>query len=156
MKGSAHRTTDDFGVPEVNRSGKGDDRGGAQRRSGPQDGADVAGVLNGVEDDESGYGRKVQQLEAPLRDLGNSQHPLRRLRLGGAREFVWRDFGDVDTSFAQRGKERGTARGVEKLGSGERATYVQWRSKQLLDGTHTFCREQLLALTCFPAPEIAR
>jgi hypothetical protein len=156
MKGSTHRTTDDFGVPEVNRSRKRDDGGGSQGRRGPQDGADVAGVLDGVEHDQARDGRKAKRVELPIGDLGDRQNALRRFRFGGAREFLRGDLGDVNASLAERGEQCRAARSVRKLWGDERAAYVQRRPEQLLDGAHAFGREELLALARFPAPEIAR
>src|ERR1051326_5020182 len=53
MKVSPHRATDDFGVPEVNGSREADDCRGPQCGGGSKNRADIAGILNGVQNDEA-------------------------------------------------------------------------------------------------------
>src|SRR5688500_17282546 len=68
VKEGAHRTSDDLGVPQVNRAGHRDDGRRAERRRGPENGADVAGVLDGVEDDEAGSRGELEIGEVAVGD----------------------------------------------------------------------------------------
>jgi hypothetical protein len=94
-------------------------------------------------------------VERAFGDLRHGEHPLGRLRLGGAPELEGGYLHDVDGPLAERGKQGGAARGVGQLRGDEHSAQREWRPKELLDGADALGGEQPLALARFPAPEVA-
>ena len=65
MEESTHCATDDFGVPEVNGSGRGKCGAGAQSRGGAKHRAGVAGILHAVEHEHPRARRKRERFAEP-------------------------------------------------------------------------------------------
>ena len=98
MKERAHRTSDDFRVPEVNRARHRDDGAGVEGGGGPQDRTDVAGILDRVEHDQAGAIGKDQIGESPIGNLADGEDTLRRVGLGRAGELAFVDLGQLDAA----------------------------------------------------------
>ena len=155
MKAGAHCTTDDFGVPEVNSTRHRDGSRGPERGSSAHDGADVAGVLDGVEDDNARDRRELKGVERVRRNSGDGQHALWRVGFGGARELLRAHLVHLDAALAKVCEQRGSARRVDQLRRDEHTVDAEGRASELLDGAHSLGGEEALALACLPAPEIA-
>ena len=76
MKERAHRTSDDFRVPEVNRARHRDDGGRLQRGGGAEDRTDVAGILDSIEHDQAGTLGNDQIGESRIGNLADGEHSL--------------------------------------------------------------------------------
>jgi hypothetical protein len=110
--------------------------------------------LNGIQEDEPGLGGQLEAVERSVGDLGNRQHALRGLGLGGARELERAHLRDVDTALLEHAKEGGATGGIGELRRHKGTAQGEAGSHQLLHGSDPFGREQLLALARFPAPEV--
>jgi hypothetical protein len=155
VKAGAHCTTDDFGVPEVNSARHRDGGSGTERGSGSHDGADVSGILHGVEDDDARDRCDLEGFERVRRNGRDGKDALRRVGLGGAGEFLRGHVGDLDATPPKVGEERGAARRLGELRRDEHTVDPKRGSSELLDGAHSFGGEEALALARLPAPEIA-
>jgi hypothetical protein len=153
---SAHCATDDFRVPEVNCAGEGNGRTGAQRGGRAEDRADVARVLDGVEDEEAAVRTRLECVQRPVGYLGDRQHALRGFRLGRAGELALVDVGQLETAGEEVGAEGSTPWGAIELRRDQDAANAQWRAYELLDGTNAFGDEEMLALARFAPSEIPR
>ena len=146
----AHGAADDFGVPEVDGAGEGDGGGDAECGGGAEDGADVARVLDAVEDEEAEWAVSGEIGERPFWNLDNGEDALWGFGLGGAPEFVLIDL--AKTEVAARGlltksvvEGRATWRGVE-LWSDEYAPDAKGGGEDFFDAADTFGDEKMFAL----------
>ena len=153
---SAHCATDDFGVPHVNGPRKSDGGCRAKRGRGADQGSDVSGILDAVEDEESRGGRRRKVMQRTLGGLGNHQDALRGFGLGDAFEIRGRELLDLDGARRQRIAERDAARGRRELGGSQRANDSQRGLRELLRGTHALDDKQRVSLARFPTAEVAR
>jgi hypothetical protein len=106
MKERAHRTSDDLGIPEVNGARHRDDRAGMQGCGGTEDGANVTGILHGIEDDEAGSFGKSQIGQAGIGNLADGEHALRGFSFSCTGELAFVDLGDVGTAPTNVSEER--------------------------------------------------
>ncbi len=155
VKERAHRTSDDLGVPEVNRARHGDDGSGAERGRRSENGADVPGILQGVEHDDAGLPGEREIGEPSARDLGDGEHALRRVGLGRAGEVPLVDVDQVGADAVRRFQQDRASRGTGELWRDEDAADRQRGREKLLDGAHALGDEETLALAGPPPPEVA-
>jgi beta-barrel assembly-enhancing protease len=150
-----HPATDDFSVPEVNGSWKGKCTCDTHRSRCTNDGANVARILDGIQDEEPKRIGHRQVLQPVRRHLGDRQNSLRRFRLGGREKVALGHLVGGYVSLAEPLEKRRRAWGVGEAAGDERAAYHDVRAEQLLDAPHTFGDEQALSLTGFSAMQIA-
>ena len=138
-------------VPGMRDDGRGAERG---RRS--EDGADVAGVLDGVEHDDAGAVGEHEVVERAVGDLARwrarpaANRSRRRWRTRARRRSV-----SSTPRVADGSEQCGAAGRVGELRSGEHAAHRERRAQELLDGANAFGDEELLALARPPSPEVA-
>ena len=154
MEVRAHCATDDFGVPHVNRPGKGHCGRGAQRRGGPNDGPDIPRILDRVKHDEPERPGRIEGIQRSQGCARYRQDTLWRVGFGGAAELLFVDLGDLDVPGPCRLDQRGTARRVDQLGRDEEAGGGQRRSQQFLHRANPLDDEPALAVAGFSTLEI--
>jgi hydroxymethylpyrimidine/phosphomethylpyrimidine kinase len=72
----------DLGVGQIRRTLEGDETRGAQRQRSPPHGADVSGILNCVENQDSSTRNHLDVLQAPAFRLDDSDYALRMFGIG--------------------------------------------------------------------------
>ena len=102
MEVRAHCATDDFGVPHVNRSGQGNGGICPQRGSRTDDRADVARVLDRVEQQDPHWIGCDKCVQRAFRRAGDGDDALRRLGFGRTPELLFIDFSDFESSRPRR------------------------------------------------------
>src|SRR5690606_2755249 len=149
-----HRTTDDFGVPHVNRAAEREHCAHSHGGSGADDGAQVAGVLDGVEYQPAAALRIRQFDKRVLRHARDRNYPLWLLGVACTCEF----------GFAYH--ERFHAHGLQSCqnlplpfratiaGLVERSVDPQGRIEQLFHCPSALNSEQSAVLTCLPPTEV--
>ena len=160
MKECAHRTPDDFGVPEVNGAWHRDDRGRAQSRGRgpyflPERSIPPAGILNGIQHDQASTVTERQIVQPGLGNLGDREDPLRGVGLGRARELAVVDLDELGAVAPRNIEKGGSTLGTGELRGDQQTAHGERRSEQLLDGPHAFGDEEALTLASTPAPEVA-
>ena len=100
MKQRAHRTSDDFRVPEVNRAWHREDGGGIEGGGGAEDGSDVSRILDRVEDDQTGAAGKLQIGKRGVWNLADGENPLRGVSFGRAGELAFVDLDQLSAAPA--------------------------------------------------------
>lgn len=155
MKECAHRTPDDLGIPEVNGPRHGHDRGRTERGGRPKDGSDVAGILYGIEHDQAGSLTEFEIVEPASGNLGDGEHALWGVGLGGAGELAVVHLDELGAVTTSEIEERRPALSARELWGDEQAAYGEGRSEQLLDGPHALGDEEALTLAGAPTLEVA-
>ena len=155
MKVSAHPATDDFGVPEVNRSRQGQRGGDAERGRGADNCSCVARVLDAIQGQEQKSVATGQPGERLVRDHAHSQNALWRFSLGRRFEITLVDvFGRHSAPRDLASNRVGSGIAIE-LRADEHAANLEGRAQQFLDGPGSFGHEQLVSLTRLPTTEVA-
>jgi hypothetical protein len=155
VKQRPHRTSDDLGVPEVNRARHGEDRRCVECRRRSKDGADVSGILHRIERDDAGAFRELDVVEATRGDLGDGEDALGRVGLGRAGELALVDVGDVDAAAPRGIEEGGSTRCIGQLRSDEDSPHGMADESSSSTARTSLGDEQLLALAGPPSPEVA-
>src|SRR5688500_11146674 len=106
-------------VPQVDRAGQRDGGRGTECGGGSHDCADVAGILDGVENEHPAPRADLKCVQLPPWYRGDSYHPLRRFGLGGAAEVFFRYLQHFDPGCFEAGAQRLTTRRIAKLGRDE-------------------------------------
>jgi len=130
---SAHTTTDDLRVPEVNGSWKCHGGDGAESRRGAHDRPHVAGVLNTVQHEDHALPTLGEVGERPRGDLTDGYHPLWGFRFGCRSEILRGHFFHNYSTLTQRLREQRASRRVEQLWRRERTANLERGANELLD-----------------------
>src|SRR4051812_38910349 len=110
----AHRAAHDLRVPEIDRAGKRDRRGGSQCSSGAKNRPHVSRILHTVEDHDAEHRALENRIKILKRHPRDGEHSLWGISLGGAREIGVRYVEHFDTSFAELGEQSFTSRSLLK------------------------------------------
>ena len=151
----AHRTANDFGVPEIDRTRQGDGGRSAERGRGPEDRPHVAGILHGVEHEQAETVGRFHAVERALRNGRDGDHALRGVGLGGGVEVARRHLLHGAPRPADRLAEGGAAWRLEQLRRHQYAGGSDRRAKQFLHRAHALAHEQVPRFAGFPAPQVS-
>jgi hypothetical protein len=151
----SHRAADHLGVPEVHGAREGDRGGGAEGRGRPEERADVAGVLDAVEEEDACARGECELHHIGARHLRDREHALGRVGVGRARELAVAHLEELDAALGERAAERRAARRGVQVRGHERADDAHRRGEQLLDRADALGDEEPVPLAGAPAAEVA-
>ena len=152
----SHPATDDFGIPEVNCSGKSDCCNRTERCGRTQDGAHISGILHGVEDQKHSGPIRWKGCKRVLRNDCDGYDTLGGFSFSGRGKDACVDLFDGDPAlFQQSGEGRASWR-VEQLRRHEGAPNLERRSHQFLDASNPLGHEKAMLFASFASLEVAR
>ncbi len=152
----AHRGPDYLCVPYIDGARECDSGIDAECRGGPQDCPDVAGILHGIENEDTKSLTACDIGEAMFWHLANCQYTLRGLGLCRAPEFRLRNRGRLDSRGPDPLPELCPAFCSVQLGRDQDPHQLYRRAQQLFYSTNSLGHEQGLTLSGFAATEVPR